>query len=97
MNRLLKVVPVILLAVSAFAQSGEEVRPPICMPVTTPGGTHHDAWANAHRIPVEVEKPQKERGYYIHPELFGQGQDKNIMVAHRPDLFGPHGLIGPKR
>jgi hypothetical protein len=56
-------------------------------------GTRHDAWANAHRIPVEVEKPQEERGYYIHPELFGQGQDKNIMVAHRPDMFGPDGII----
>jgi hypothetical protein len=56
-------------------------------------GTRHDAWANAHRIPVEVEKPQDERGYYIHPELFGQEQDKNIMVAHRPDLFGPDGII----
>jgi hypothetical protein len=56
-------------------------------------GTRHDAWANAHRIPVEVEKPRDERGYYIHPELFGQGQDKNIMAAHRPDMFGPDGII----
>jgi hypothetical protein len=56
-------------------------------------GTRHDAWANAHRIPVEVEKPKDERGYYIHPELFGQGQDKNIMAAHRPDMFGPDGII----
>jgi len=60
-------------------------------------GTRHDAWANAHRIPVEVEKPKEERGYYIHPELFGQGQDKNIMAAHRPDMFGPDGIILPKK
>jgi hypothetical protein len=60
-------------------------------------GTRHDAWANAHRIPVEVEKPKEERGYYIHPELFGQGQDKNIMAAHRPDMFGPDGIIVPKK
>jgi len=60
-------------------------------------GTRHDAWANAHRIPVEVEKPKEERGYYIHPELFGQGQDKNIMAAHRPEMFGPDGIIVRKK
>jgi hypothetical protein len=60
-------------------------------------GTRHDAWANAHRIPVEVEKPKEERGHYIHPELFGQGQDKNIIAAHRPDMFGPDGIILPKK
>ena len=26
-------------------------------------GIRQDAWANAHRIPVEEQKPQKERGY----------------------------------
>jgi hypothetical protein len=56
-------------------------------------GTRHDAWANAHRIPVEVEKPQEERGYYIHPELFGLGQNKNIMAAHRPDMFGEDSIM----
>lgn len=60
-------------------------------------GTRHDAWANAHRIPVEVEKPKEERGFYLHPELFGQGQDKNIMAAHRPGMFGPDGIILPKK
>jgi hypothetical protein len=60
-------------------------------------GTRHDAWANAHRIPVEVEKPKEERGYYIHPELFDQGQDKSILAAHRPDMFGPDGVIVPKK
>ncbi|MFZ1011598.1 MAG: hypothetical protein WAN65_32475 [Candidatus Sulfotelmatobacter sp.] len=55
-------------------------------------GTRQDAWADAHRIPVEVDKPENERGYYIHPELFGQGKEKDVMAAHRPDLFGPDGL-----
>jgi trimeric autotransporter adhesin len=55
-------------------------------------GTRQDAWANAHRIPVEVDKPENERGYYIHPELFGQGKERDVIVAHRPDLFGPDGL-----
>lgn len=34
-------------------------------------GIRQDAWANAHRIQVEVDKPERERGYYIHPELYG--------------------------
>ena len=34
-------------------------------------GTRQDAWANAHRIPVEEIKPEDEHGTYLHPELFG--------------------------
>jgi hypothetical protein len=34
-------------------------------------GVRHDAYANAHRIPNEVNKPENERGTYLHPELFG--------------------------
>ncbi len=33
-------------------------------------GIRQDAFANAHRIPVEVEKPVQEQGHYLHPELF---------------------------
>lgn len=33
-------------------------------------GIRHDAYANAHRIPVEEEKPEADRGHYLHPELF---------------------------
>jgi hypothetical protein len=35
-------------------------------------GIRQDAWANAHRIPVEEEKTGKEAGTYLNPELFGQ-------------------------
>jgi len=35
-------------------------------------GIRQDAWANAHRIAVEEDKPMQERGYYLHPELYGQ-------------------------
>lgn len=35
-------------------------------------GIRHDAYADAHRIPVEEEKPDPERGHYLHPELFDQ-------------------------
>ena len=32
----------------------------------------HDPYANAHPISVEKDKPPEERGYYSHPELYGQ-------------------------
>ena len=50
-------------------------------------GIRQDAWANAHRIPVEVEKPERERGYYIHPELYGAPEEKSIEWARHPDLM----------
>jgi trimeric autotransporter adhesin len=33
-------------------------------------GVRHDPYAEAHRSPVEVQKPVAERGYYLHPELY---------------------------
>ena len=47
-------------------------------------GVRQDAWANAHRIPVEVEKAQADRGLYLHPELFGAPPEKSIALAHHP-------------
>jgi hypothetical protein len=35
-------------------------------------GIRQDAWANAHRIEVEVEKPESQRGKYLTPEEHGQ-------------------------
>lgn len=50
-------------------------------------GIRRDAWAERHRIPVEQEKPELERGFYLHPELFGQKEDRGIEWAHRPELM----------
>jgi hypothetical protein len=36
-------------------------------------GIRQDAWANANRIPVEVDKKVEDRGRYLHPELFDGG------------------------
>jgi hypothetical protein len=49
-------------------------------------GIRHDAWANAHRVQVEVEKTGVERGTYIHPELFGAPKEKSALAAHHPEL-----------
>lgn len=48
-------------------------------------GIRHDAWANAHRIPLEQEKPEKERGFYKHPELYGAPEEKGILWAREPN------------
>jgi hypothetical protein len=41
-------------------------------------GIRKDPWANANRIEVEEDKPTKERGYYLHPDLYGQPEENGI-------------------
>jgi hypothetical protein len=50
-------------------------------------GIRQDAWANAHRIPVEAAKEGKERGAYLHPELFGADAEKSIAAVRHPDAM----------
>jgi hypothetical protein len=47
-------------------------------------GIRQDAWANAHRIPLEVEKAEADQGHYLHPELFGRGREPDIHELHHP-------------
>jgi hypothetical protein len=42
-------------------------------------GIRQDAWANAHRIPTEVEKTGNERGKYLHPELYGAPKEDSVV------------------
>jgi hypothetical protein len=49
-------------------------------------GVRHDAWADAHRIPVEQMKAEPERGFYMHPELFGAGLEKSVAAARHPGM-----------
>lgn len=51
-------------------------------------GVRHDAYANAHRSPIEEEKPAAEQGHYLHPELFGAGEDQRVRNAIAP----PHAV-----
>jgi hypothetical protein len=53
-------------------------------------GIRQDAWANAHRIPVEQVKPERERGSYLHPELFGAPKEKSIGWLRHPATMKPH-------
>jgi hypothetical protein len=47
-------------------------------------GIRDDAWAKAHPIEVEGEKPVEERGYYLHPEFQGAPKEKSIEWARYP-------------
>jgi hypothetical protein len=46
-------------------------------------GIRQDAWANAHRIPVEEDKAGLEKGRYLYPELFGYKEDLAIGERKR--------------
>ena len=47
-------------------------------------GVRQDAFAKANPLVVEVQKSERERGYYIQPQLFGQPPTKSIDWAqHR--------------
>ena len=43
-------------------------------------GIRQDHWAKANRPIVEEDKPSHERGYYIHPELYGNSTDKSVEL-----------------
>ena len=54
----------------------------------------------AHRIKVEADKPDRERGYYIHPDLYGQPAEKKkpldvdvVAYIHYSCRFWPVGVI----
>jgi hypothetical protein len=51
-----------------FAIAGGTAGQEVSWQVT---GIRQDAWANAHRIPVEEAKPAEDQGRYLHPELHG--------------------------
>ena len=38
-------------------------------------GVRHDAYATAHRVPVEEMKPADERGLYVHPDALGLSEE----------------------
>ena len=47
-------------------------------------GVRQDAYARTNPLVVEVEKSERERGYYIHPQLFGQPPTQSIEWAQHP-------------
>ena len=41
-------------------------------------GIRKDPFANANRIPVEVEKSKEDKGLYLYPEVYKQPESKGI-------------------
>jgi hypothetical protein len=48
-------------------------------------GVRHDAFAQANPLVAEVEKPANERGFYLHPALYGQPEEKQIEWGRFPE------------
>jgi len=46
-------------------------------------GIRHDKYAEAHRIPVEEAKSERELGKYRHPELYGMPESAGVMYDPR--------------
>lgn len=51
-------------------------------------GIRQDAYATAHRSPVEAEKTGDEKGKYLHPQLFGQPEEKGLNRPPAPAQKG---------
>ena len=50
-------------------------------------GIRQDAYANKHRIKVEEDKTELERGFYLHPEVFDQPEERSVGWARNPELM----------
>jgi hypothetical protein len=46
-------------------------------------GVRRDAYAEAHRIPVEADKPAGEHGTFLHPSEHGQPAERGIEAVRR--------------
>ncbi len=76
---------------NSFRIAGGQARMKVSWQLTA---IRQDAYVKAHPLVVEVDKPQKERGYFIHPELYGAPAEKGIEWARHPELMK---LIKEKR
>jgi hypothetical protein len=85
------------IAGNRFAVGGGKPGMKVSWQVT---GTRQDAWAEAHRIQVEEDKPEGERGTYLHPDLFGQPPELDVEHARHPqpaDQVHEREVVQPER
>ena len=50
-------------------------------------GIRHDAYANANQLQTVEDKPEKERGSYLYPELFNQPEEKGVEWVNNPEMM----------
>ena len=69
-------------------------------------GIRRDAWAQANPVTVEVDKPSHERGFYLHPDLYGQppandtfwkGDAESMRQLEGDELLGTENLTEQMR
>jgi hypothetical protein len=87
-----------LTVIGVFAQAivGQEIKGN-CFTIKTSAphvkvswqvtGIRQDAYANQHRIQVETDKTDLERGYFLHPEAFNQPEARGVGWARQPALM----------
>jgi hypothetical protein len=46
-------------------------------------GIRKDAFAEANRIQVEIDKSVDEQGKYLHPEAYGLGEEYDVHYEHQ--------------
>jgi hypothetical protein len=63
---------------NAFTIRTDKPRVTVSWQVT---GVRQDPWAEANRIPVVEEKSVGERGLFMHPQLYGQPDDRAVLPA----------------
>jgi hypothetical protein len=64
-----------------FSIAGGSRGQKVCWQVT---GIRDDAWARANPMAVEEAKARGSRGRYLHPELFGQGEERSVDWPRHP-------------
>lgn len=60
-------------------------------------GLRKDPYAAQHRVQAEVAKPDRERGRYLHPELYGQPESAGIGYEQRQALVHDQPHSGPAK
>ncbi|HMH89730.1 MAG TPA: hypothetical protein VK586_01465 [Streptosporangiaceae bacterium] len=73
---------------NSFAIRTDRPGVTVCWQVT---GVRQDKWAQAHRIPVEEDKPDGERDRFLHPDLHGQPADRGVLGAPAEMTENPGG------
>lgn len=64
-----------------FTIKTDKPRVEVCWEVS---GVRGDAYAKANPFQPEQNKSSSERGYYLHPELYGQPETKRLEYSRRP-------------
>jgi hypothetical protein len=60
-------------------------------------GVRSDAYVKANPMPVEEDKSEVERGYYLSPQVFGQPEEKSMSWLYHSDIMSDAKALEQKR